>query len=157
MIDSVELERTDAAELAVPSAAPARHGRTGALLLGLSILFLCTVVSSVGLFGVRASVISGGSMEPRWHRGDVVITRSADRSDLQAGDVITFRVETTRVVHRITEVHETERGPVYITKGDNNPVADHPVSGEDVEGKVIFSIPATGRPLLLFRTWIASR
>lgn len=156
MIDSAELERIDGAETIVEPMTPAKRTRTGALLIGLSILFLGTVFLSVGLFGVRASVVSGGSMQPRWHRGDIVITRSVDQSALKVGDVITFRVETTRVVHRITAVHETDRGPIFTTQGDNNPAADRPVPADDVEGKVISAVPAAGRPLLLIRSWLAT-
>ena len=56
-------------------------------------------------------VVLSGSMEPAFHRGDIVVFKVADRE--------------IPIVHRIIKVHEKEDGTVdLLTKGDNNAVDD---------------------------------
>jgi len=147
VIDAIPLERTAAMETA--SRGERRSSRAWLVLaLGL----LSTVFVSVGLFGFQPSVVTSGSMEPGWHRGDVIVTRSVDADTLRSGDVITFGVAHARVVHRIVETRQTSAGRVFVTRGDNNPVADQPVSERTVEGKVLFDVPAVGRPILFVQS-----
>jgi signal peptidase I len=150
VIDSVVLERTPVAENSETSdAQPSR------VWLALALGLLVTVFLSVGLFGFHPSVVTSGSMEPGWHRGDVVVTRSVDADTLRVGDVITFAVGGARVVHRIVEIDQSSDGRVLVTRGDNNPVADQPVREKAVEGKVLFSVPAAGHPILFLQSLLA--
>jgi len=82
------------------------------------------------------------SMEPILHRGDLLLSTRIDEP--QAGDIVIYQGQRFTVVHRIVEL--TENG--YITKGDNNLIADPPIRREQVFGKVWFAVPLLGYPRL---------
>ena len=97
----------------------------GALLVGWFVLF------GPIAFGGSASyeVVTGHSMEPLLHTGDLVITQSA--GSYARGDLIAFHVPGgqpgagTVVIHRIVS---GDGATGWTTKGDNNPKPDvwHP-------------------------------
>jgi signal peptidase len=109
-----------------------------------------------GALGVRPSLISGNSMNPVLYPGDVVITRVIPPEQIQVGDVIRFHRDGIDVVHRVMDVQNHGAGPVFITRGDNNNVDDAPVMAEQVEGKVVLTIPKVGWVGILFRKALAS-
>lgn len=69
-------------------------------------------------------IVSGTSMEPRMHTGDIVLTRRSPRYDV--GDVVAYRVPAGDagaghvVIHRITGTGD--RG--FVTQGDNRDQPD---------------------------------
>eukprot|EP01089_Gocevia_fonbrunei_P012027 TRINITY_DN2735_c0_g1_i1.p1 TRINITY_DN2735_c0_g1~~TRINITY_DN2735_c0_g1_i1.p1 ORF type:complete len:178 (-),score=17.89 TRINITY_DN2735_c0_g1_i1:44-577(-) len=71
-------------------------------------------------------VVLSGSMEPAYHRGDLLFLYMSD-GPIRVGEIIVFKLEgrDIPIVHRVLKVHETESGSVeFLTKGDNNPVDD---------------------------------
>jgi len=81
---------------------------------------------------VEYVLVSGESMEPGMHTGDLVIVHERDRYEVGAGSV---------VIHRVTAT-----GPDgYTTQGDNRDASDtwHPVD-EDVVGSRWVLIPRLG-------------
>ena len=66
------------------------------------------------------AVVDGSSMEPRLHRGDLVLLRH--RADYHAGEVVAYRSRTLQrtVLHRVVAI----RGGRFIFKGDNNSFVD---------------------------------
>ncbi len=85
-------------------------------------------------------IISGNSMEPNYHLGDLVVAR--ERSSYQIGDIVVYRhPEQGHVFHRIID-QEEER---FILKGDNNSWNDfhHPYQDEIV-GKLWLHVPFGG-------------
>ncbi len=100
------------------------------------------------LFG--AYVIISGSMEPKIHVYDVVVSKRVDPTTLNRGDVITFYSNDQRfygetVTHRIIEVVDRSKG-IYRTQGDANNISDDALtSGENIVGKVVMKIPQLGR------------
>lgn len=99
------------------------------------------------LFGFRAYVITTDSMKPTIKVGDIVIIQNVDESKININDVVTYRLtnESERITHRILD--RTEE--IYITKGDNNRLEDKDViKYENIEGKVIYKIPALGKMFL---------
>jgi signal peptidase I len=108
-----------------------------------------------GALGVRPSLISGNSMNPVLYPGDVVITKTITPESVQVGDVIQFQHDGVDVVHRVLAVQNTDSTLVFITRGDNNNVDDAPVMAEQLEGKVVLTIPKIGWIGLLFRQAIA--
>lgn len=95
------------------------------------------------------AIVYGSSMEPRFHRGDLVLLRSA--SDYEVGDIAAYdSPELGRsVMHRIVE-HTGER---YQFKGDNNDFLDSPTPQRvDVTGKLWLRIPAAGKVLTTLRS-----
>ena len=80
--------------------------------------------------GGRASyvIINGNSMEPGFHRGDLVIVQTA--SKYEVGDIVTYSDAKmgAYVIHRIIETKQD----YFILKGDNNSWIDayHPTRNE---------------------------
>lgn len=92
-------------------------------------------------------IVSGRSMEPTLHTGDLVITRK--QSEYRPGDVVALRVpkgdigEGSLVIHRIVGGSADEG---FLTKGDNKPELDryHPREG-DIVGRQWLHLPGKGR------------
>jgi signal peptidase len=64
---------------------------------------------------------------------------------LKVGDVIQYRLGGTAVLHRIVEIKDAGGSRTFVTRGDNNDVADkNPVVAQSVTGKVILKIPEAG-------------
>ena len=71
-------------------------------------------------------VVLSGSMEPAFHRGDILFLHMGF-TPFRAGDIVVFKVadRDIPIVHRVIKVHEKENGEVdMLTKGDNNAVDD---------------------------------
>ena len=115
------------------------------MLLGLVVLFAVALVG-VRLFGVEIFVVLSGSMEPAYRTGSVIYVTEKDAETLEAGDVITFRLDgDTTATHRITEVTEKDGEIAFRTKGDANELEDASlVSGSQVLGTPVFTIPYLG-------------
>jgi len=72
-------------------------------------------------------VVLSGSMEPAFHRGDLLFLTNYKEDPIRVGDIVVFKVEgrDIPIVHRVLKLHEKEDGSVKIlTKGDNNSVDD---------------------------------
>ena len=88
-------------------------------------------------------LVSGQSMEPRYHTGDMVIVLR--RSSYHTGDVIAYRVPKgdpmagAQVIHRIIGGN-AKKG--FVVQGDNRTAPDvwHPKQG-DVVGSQVLRIP----------------
>jgi signal peptidase I len=95
------------------------------------------------------AIVYGASMEPRFHRGDLVLLRSA--AEYEVGDIAAYQSPQLgrSVMHRIVE----RAGDRYLFKGDNNDFLDSPKPARvDVTGKLWVRIPAAGRLLNALRT-----
>mmetsp|Transcript_66123 Transcript_66123/g.166760 ORF Transcript_66123/g.166760 Transcript_66123/m.166760 type:complete len:183 (+) Transcript_66123:183-731(+) len=72
-------------------------------------------------------VVLSGSMEPGFHRGDILFLTLYHEDPFVPGDVVVFQIEgrDIPIVHRTMNVHEKPDGTVsLLTKGDNNQVDD---------------------------------
>ena len=92
-------------------------------------------------------MVSGQSMEPTLHGGDLAIVRK--QHTYVSGDIIAFRVGKGIVIHRI--VGESAEGG-FATQGDNKHDADpwRPTQNEIV-GNMWFHIPGGGQWLAFLR------
>jgi signal peptidase I len=98
--------------------------------------------------------IVGSSMEPRLHRGDLVLARRA--SDYRVGEVVLYRSRSLGryVLHRIVG----REGDRYVFKGDNNGFLDpdRPTKA-DLVGRIWLRIPAVGNAVGWLRvSWHAA-
>ena len=109
-------------------------------------------------FGVGATVVLSGSMEPTLSTGDILfITR---KDTYEVGDVVVFQSNRIAVVHRIIELREetveSENGEetqlVAITQGDANNTPDDPIAIEQIKGVVKFRIPLVGYLVNMIKT-----
>ena len=86
-------------------------------------------------FGVGATVVLTGSMEPELSAGDLLIVAKAD--DYAERDVVVFQDGRTPVVHRIVSID----GESVVTKGDANNTEDDPIKLDQIKGRVLLAIP----------------
>jgi signal peptidase I len=104
--------------------------------------------------------VQGHSMQPTLVTGDLVVVEGVNPSTLKVGDVIAVTVPTAarqkydlppHVVHRIVKITHTPAGPVFTTKGDNNPSPDvFKTTAVDVIGEVHYTVPDLGFVVLFF-------
>lgn len=84
--------------------------------------------------------VTSSSMWPELSRGDIVFVKKTGIEDIEIGSVIVFRHENGLAVHRVIKIDETR----ITTKGDANPLADLPITYDDVVGR----IPTIGSKLI---------
>jgi signal peptidase len=98
------------------------------------------------------SIVMSGSMEPVYHKGDVIFASGVDAEDLKLGDIIIFDPSSLwddapqgLLAHRVINKIQIE-GIWYVqTKGDANTWAEQGLIPEDrILGKVWGFIPGIG-------------
>ena len=89
-------------------------------------------------FGIGASVVLSGSMEPALSVNDLIIVK--EKNEYFVNDVVVFQDGKSLTVHRIISAD----GEMYQTQGDANNTPDSPITFEKIQGKVILTIPAVG-------------
>ncbi len=98
-----------------------------ALLTAIILLFMGRVMG----FPVAIIIVSGRSMEPTLHVGDIVV---GVKEPFKVGDIVIWCAGPTYcVVHRVVEL----RDGIVVTKGDNNPAPDPPVPESLVKYRVV--------------------
>ncbi|MBW6451534.1 MAG: signal peptidase I [DPANN group archaeon] len=92
------------------------------------------------------------SMYPTLTRGDMLILKGIDPSDIKVGDIIVYNYapKNKLIVHRIYNINEDG---TFKTKGDNNETNKNPdpwiVQPEWVVGTMIYQIPKLGYPRII--------
>ena len=127
---------------------------TSWVLLAILLLLAALLILSAFNIGVRAYVVSSGSMSPAIHTGDLVFAHKS--GNYKKGDIITFIDSQNKYVsHRIYKIEKKDGKTTYTTKGDANNAPDgSPVIPANVMGKVVFHIPWLGIPIAFFHTKI---
>lgn len=123
-------------------------------ILVLRILPLLLVAVAGGFALLRAQgnqllSVQTGSMVPNIRRGYLVAVNDVPLSQLKVGDVVTYKstqesLKGATITHRIQELPSPENGQKFITKGDANPSADVPFSGDRIVGRVDRAVPYAG-------------
>lgn len=109
------------------------------ILFALAIFLIVETIVCFAMH-IKPCVVVSGSMEPKIMTGSLCFIQDKDKLPSN-GDIIAFKKGEITVVHRI--INKTNEG--YITKGDNNDVADPGVLNPDrVKGFYLFSIPQIG-------------
>jgi signal peptidase len=111
------------------------------LLTGLLVVGWFVFLRPASLGGPLSTVlVTGVSMEPTIHDGDLVVTRAQDSYGI--GDVVAFDTGTAVVIHRIIG-GSGDTG--FVVQGDNNPAVDswHPTT-DDIVGKRWLRAPGLG-------------
>uniref|UniRef100_A0A914C9F9 Signal peptidase complex catalytic subunit SEC11 n=2 Tax=Acrobeloides nanus TaxID=290746 RepID=A0A914C9F9_9BILA len=110
-------------------------------------------------------VVLSGSMEPAFHRGDLLML-TMDRDDpIRAGDITVFKIEgrDIPIVHRVIKVHEKsgKDDSKFLTKGDHNQVDDRGLyapgqywlTPKDVVGRGKGFVPYVGMVTILMNDY----
>lgn len=100
---------------------------------------------------LRAYTVQGGSMQPVYNQGDLILTSSASADSVRPGQIIVFVADWAsekydhRVVHRVAAVGDIDGLPIAYTRGDANLIADpQPVDLRGDVRVVRLRIPAGG-------------
>jgi signal peptidase len=124
--------------------------RTG-LSLGLFAVVLglvAVIVIIPKILGATPLTILTSSMEPGLPPGTLVVVEPVAPETIIIGDVITYQIESGQaavVTHRVTEVVSSTTGePTFILQGDNNAEPDPPVTGAQIQGRLVYSLPWVG-------------
>lgn len=117
-----------------------------------------TAKSSKGYASILGTIlmpVQSDSMVPVFKKGDLIVVHElsySQASALDTDDIVTFRVEIGGTsafnTHRIVDALKDTSVVQYVTKGDNNDVADTGYIGPgDIIGKYVFAIPFLGSVL----------
>ena len=102
------------------------------------------------LAGYTPMIVQSDSMAPTFYAGDLIFIKKCDTSALNEGDIITFHTiinnEYALNTHRIESITEENGIRSYVTKGDNNDIADvHVISDGDIVGKYLGKLSRFGK------------
>ena len=135
---------------------PKEKGLLGYIGLALSGAFLVMVLA-LAVLVIVLPLISGGSaltvltnsMAPKFPPGTLIIIKPTPIADIKVGDVLTYQItsgDPAVISHRvITRSVSLEGETTFITKGDNNDLADpKPISEVQVKGTLWYAIPYLG-------------
>jgi signal peptidase len=107
------------------------------------------------LLGYERYVVTGGSMDGTYDRGSIVFDKPVPVSELEVGDVITYRPPAEEgidglVTHRIVSIRDQGgEGPFFRTKGDANESVDpwRFTLDQPTQARVSFHVPYVGYAL----------
>ena len=102
------------------------------------------------LAGFTPLIVQSDSMAPAFYAGDMIVIKECKPSTLKEGDIITFHTiinnEYALNTHRIAEIRVNGDVRSYVTKGDNNDIADtHVIADGDIVGKYVTRVPGLGK------------
>lgn len=107
--------------------------------------------------GHQLYIVEGGSMSPTFEAGSIILVQPLSPSEVQAGDIITYRdpdPEKANLVttHRVVAVSQAEP-LLFTTRGDANDADDPlPVPAGNLIGRVSTSVPYLGYLFSFVRT-----
>jgi len=103
-------------------------------------------------------VVTTNSMKPTINPGDLIYVKGVLPSEIQIGDIITFKapkeyIKGNYITHRVVEIVYIDGELTFKTKGDNNQEVDPwIVHADDVVGRQTMLIPMVGGLLLWVKT-----
>ena len=122
----------------------------------LAALFAFTTLATrdtnqvASLAGYTPLTVASDSMSPTFRAGDLIFIRKCDPETLKEGDIVTFHTiinnEFALNTHRIAEIQDLGGARSYVTKGDNNELADiHMIADGDIVGRYVGHLPGFGK------------
>lgn len=116
-----------------------------ALVLGLAAL----VIVIPAIVGGSALTVLTSSMAPRFPPGTLIVIKPTPIDEIRVGDVMTYQIKSGQpavISHRvISRMVDLNGVTTFITKGDNNDLADKdPIREIQVKGTLWYAIPYLG-------------
>lgn len=97
------------------------------------------------VFGFNTMSVLSGSMRPYLEPGDIIVGRSVKLPDVKPGDVVTYKVGSSIVTHRVVEIVGNGSNRMLMTKGDANNTDDgKPIAEDQLISRVVFRVPYGG-------------
>ncbi|WP_370566219.1 signal peptidase I [Cryobacterium sp. BB736] len=122
-------------------------GLSGGLLLLVAALAVLLIALPAAVGGMPLTVLTS-SMEPGLPPGTLIVVKPTPVEEIRVGDVVTFQLrsgEPILVTHRVIERSVSSNGEVaFVTKGDNNDLADDPIREIQIRGTLWYSFPWLG-------------
>jgi len=114
------------------------------------------------------AVVISGSMEPVYYRGDIIVIKGTDSSNIQVRDIVVYKrpYQDIPIVHRAINIIEEDGVLYFVTKGDNNTFEDSyyengkklpGVPDYAILGKSVMKIPKLGYVTIFFKRLIGVR
>jgi signal peptidase I len=124
--------------------------RALALVVGAGALVCAWLAVGPAQLGgpVSYAIVSGSSMEPHLHRGDLVVVSPAARYEV--GDVVAYRIASgATILHRIIGT----TGDRFVLRGDANTWTDpYEPARRHIVGRLDHRLPGVGRALEWLRS-----
>ena len=124
------------------------------------LVMVAMVMFMTGVFAYKPMVIMSNSMVPVYGRGAMVVVQKVSAIDIREGDIVQYESAGKMVTHRVQQIKPDPAKPdelVFITKGDNSPSRDKPVSQSQIIGIVRSAIPYIGYPTVWLQEIIKGR
>lgn len=103
-----------------------------------------------GYLPISLIAIASNSMSPTFEKGAVVVALKVDGKAINKGDIVSFIKDNKKIIHRVDSIIDDGEVVRYYTKGDANKSVDKDyIVYNDIEDKIIFSIPLIGYPSIL--------
>ena len=144
------LRRVDARRARSGARRSARRARILRSTAYVATAILAALLVAAPLCGIKAYVITGGSMHGVIERGALILSRTVPVDSLRVGDIITYRPpdgSSALVTHRIVSIEPGTDGiSVLTTKGDANEAVDpwRFTLDRPEEAKCVAQIPLVG-------------
>jgi signal peptidase I len=118
-----------------------------ATLLGMALW-----AAAPAVIGWHPTTVMTGSMEPRLHPGDVVVSRPVAEYDIRVGQVLLFDDPDQPGELRMHRFVKVASNGQLVTKGDANPQRDSStISRSAVHGVAFIRVPYVGMPIMWLR------
>ncbi len=150
---------TTAVARAMEAANPNKAHQRVSLLLAIALVLATGYLGLALLLGTSAPflLVTGSSMEPTMHAGDIVMSRRVPASQIEVGQVVAFETPTgapssdrlpRRIAHRVIAIRGEGGKLVLTTKGDNADADPFKVTADDLIGVIRGNLGPIGKPLL---------
>lgn len=121
---------------------------SGALLVAV-LAIAVLVIALPAIVGGAALTVLTNSMAPKLPPGTLIIIKPTHVDEIRVGDVLTYQIKSGQaavITHRVvTRSVNLEGESTFITKGDNNDLADEKlVRAVQVKGTLWYAIPYLG-------------
>ncbi len=79
------------------------------------------------------------SMDPLFDaEANVLEMPISQPEEIHEGDIVAYKAPEGLIVHRVVKISSDEKGPYYLVKGDNNPLADpYKIRFENIRGVIV--------------------
>ena len=118
-------------------------------LIPSTLIIVFLVYFTSGYFYYHAVVVGSGSMEPKIHKGDVVLIEKEkiDFDKIEIGQVIAYKYDDRIIIHRLVNKIRVNGECFYYTKGDaNNDIDNYKITSDMLVGVVNKKVPYIGYP-----------